>query len=39
MEDLVEVVGGFAHAQIGPESLHNLLAVEAVAWGQREQLQ
>jgi hypothetical protein len=39
MEDLVEVVGGSAHAQIGPEGLHNLLAVEAVAWGQSEQLQ
>jgi hypothetical protein len=39
MEDLVEVVGSFAHAQIGPEALHNLLAVEAVAWGQSEQLQ
>jgi hypothetical protein len=38
MEDLVEVVGGFAHAKIGPEGLHNLLAVEAVARGQSEQL-
>jgi hypothetical protein len=38
MEDLVEVVGGFAHAQNGPEGLHNLLAVEAVARGQSEQL-
>src|SRR5919112_2219871 len=38
IEDLVEVVGCFAHARIGPEGLHNLLAVEAVAWGQSEQL-
>jgi hypothetical protein len=39
IEDLVAVVGGFAHARIGPEGLHNLLAVEAVAWGQSQQLQ
>jgi hypothetical protein len=39
VDDLVEVVGGFVYPQLGPKRLHNLLAVEAVAWGQSQQLQ
>jgi hypothetical protein len=38
VEDLVEVVGGFVHPQVGPKRLQNLLAVEAVARGKSEQL-
>jgi hypothetical protein len=38
VEGLVEVVGGFVHPQVGPKRLHDLLAVEAVARGQDEQL-
>ena len=35
----MEVIGGLLHTQIGPKGLHNLLAVEAVAWGQSQQLE
>jgi hypothetical protein len=34
----VEVVGGLSHTQFRPKCLHDLLAVEAVTWGQSEQL-
>ena len=34
----MEVVGGGSGIEVGPEGLHDLLAVEAVAGREREQL-
>src|SRR5215217_4918561 len=39
VEDLVEVVGVIVDPHLRPKCLHNLLAVQMVAWGQSEQLQ
>src|SRR5688500_11408197 len=38
MEGLAQVVRGCLSARVGPEGVHGLLAVQAVAWGEGEQL-
>jgi hypothetical protein len=38
VERLTQVVGGGFPVRVGPEDVHDLLAVEAVAWSKGEQL-